>query len=180
MALLHDDPRPRLERDILTVAELVKIGMTMARILRQRMEEGDRDAMAKYPRVAGAVVRAIALHNVLRSQLGGVAPTLSSKPPVSAPDESKSAQRRKQQVKSLVEGAIKADAGGRRTIEHRLLKMDEWLENPDLAVDLAQRTSGEIAADMCRLLGITPDISLWPQDALWEEAIREAKARERH
>jgi hypothetical protein len=82
---------------------------------------------------------------------------------------------RKDEVMQIVEEAIDDEAQGERA-EALLTALAERLERPEDEADFADRPIGELAARICRELGLSPDWSLW-KDEDW--AVEEAESREK-
>jgi len=81
---------------------------------------------------------------------------------------------RKDLVMQIVEEAIDDEAKGERA-ETLLTALAERLERPEDEADFLDRPYGELAARICRELGLSPDWSLWA-DEDW--AREEAESRE--
>jgi hypothetical protein len=165
------DSRRRQDQQLRVMSDMIDIGMNLMKTARQRVLDGDHDAIRSFPLIASAVAQATVLRDRLQSpQTNPAVPGPARRPTPADRD-----RQRKQALKTVMEGAVTAEAGGQRIVAQRLLMLDEWLDDPALDADLAKRTTGEVAVDMCRQLGIAPDIAKWPQDALWEAAIYDAE-----
>jgi hypothetical protein len=82
-------------------------------------------------------------------------------------------ERRKTKVRTAVERVIDAEAD-ESDAENLFYDLTERLESDYDETDFADRPIGELVARICRDLGVTPDWSLW-QDEAWAIEAREAE-----
>jgi hypothetical protein len=73
--------------------------------------------------------------------------------------------RRKAKVIEIVERVVEGESDAERLLDD----LDERLQDEDDA-DFADRPLGELVARICRDLGVTPDWSLWADEAWASEA----------
>jgi hypothetical protein len=79
--------------------------------------------------------------------------------------------RRKAKVVEIVERVVERESDAERLLDD----LDERLPDEDDA-DFADRPLGELVARICRDLGVTPDWSLWADEAWANEAAAEPPA----
>jgi hypothetical protein len=139
----------RRERHSRMLQELAETGMGMARALRQTLALAARIDEERLEQ------KVRARHSVAVVRQGK--------------------DRQRIAVRQVVEEAIGdvAQAGTERS-ENLLSDLDERLDDPDIDAELGQRSLGEIAARICKDLGLEPDWRLWAEE---DWAIEEAQTR---
>jgi hypothetical protein len=185
-----DDPEGRAEvracaaearraRQLAMLQELAEIGMQMARAVRDEAlartdatapvppsRFGGGDLGLVYARIARAVRQTLALETRVadgiekarveqaRSQVAAVRTAL---------------EERQHAVRDHVADAIEAEAAERgtpdRDVERLLDDLDERLDDGDYDEVLADAPIGDLVARICADLGVTPDWSLWDDQA---------------
>lgn len=183
-----DPARDRLERRLRMAAELAEMGMDMARALHRRVLEaaaGDEAAASwdlglAFARVSRAVRLTLALEARLEQERQArdqeiVAAQTARRQAENAVAAGKAVRgwARKNEVRDVVVEAIEAETGREHDIERLFADLGERL-NREADADFADRPLGELVALICRDLGLTPDWSLWENQA-W--AIQEARAQ---
>jgi hypothetical protein len=179
-----DDPEGRAEiraRQLAMLQELAEIGMQMARavrdeaLVRAELDEaapappspfGGGDLGLVYSRIARAVRQTLALETRVAEGIekGKIEQARSRVAAIrTALDE------RQHAVRDYVADAIEAEAAERGTpekdVERLLDDLDERLEDGDYDDALADAPIGDLVARICADLGVTPDWSLWDDQA---------------
>jgi hypothetical protein len=173
----------RTERQLAMLHELAEIGMQIARAVRDeavaRAEAADEDAPAAssrfggadlglvYSRVARAVRQTLALETRVAEDIAK-AKVERERGRIAA--IRRVADERQQEIRDYVAEAIEAEAvekkSSEREIERLLDDLDERLEDGDYDDELDHAPIGDLVARICADLGVTPDWSLW-EDQAW-------------
>jgi hypothetical protein len=164
-----DPAQDRAERHLRVLQELAELGMSLARDVAARAAEtADPDLVLAFSRIARAVRQTVALEAKLADDRETARADHARR---LAQETAARGGRRKKFVEDAVERAIYAEAQG-ETAEDLLGDLYERLQDPRDDADFADRPIGELIADICKALGVTPDPSLW-EDEDW--AIEEAR-----
>lgn len=184
----------RTARQLAMLQELAEIGMQMARAVRDEAlalaAPADEDASPRppsrfgngdlglvYSRVARAVRQTLALETRVAD---GIEAARVERERDRVAAIRRAADERQQEVRDYVTQAIEAEAAERNTpeseVERLLDDLDERLDEGDYADALKVAPIGELVAGICADLGVTPDWSLW-EDQAW--AIEHLKAQSR-
>jgi hypothetical protein len=188
-----DDPEGRAEaracaaqartaRQLAMLQELAEIGMQMARAVRDealaRAEVADERAPAQpsrfrgsdlglvYARIARAVRQTLALETRIAE---GIEKARVERARAQVAAVRTAFEERQHEVRDYVAEAIEAEAAGRgtpdRDVERLLDDLDERLDDGDYDEVLADAPIGDLVARICADLGVTPDWSLWDDQA---------------
>jgi hypothetical protein len=173
----------RTARQLAMLQELAEIGMQIARAVRDealaRTERaaderaparpspfGGGDLGLVYSRIARAVRQTLALESRLADGIEK-ARTEQARSQVAAVRTA--FDERQHEVRDYVAEAIEAEAAERgtpeRDVERLLDDLDERLEDGDYDEALADAPIGDLVARICADLGVTPDWSLWDDQA---------------
>jgi len=174
--------RERVLREMAELDLALMRALTGQALARVEAGEAAGDAAQAASRAARSLRLTLALEErfakARRARLADVA----AEEAVSEAEEQHAATRRelrlmfrKHKVMSIVEEAIGGEAEGERA-EALLIQLTERLEAPEDEADFHDRPYGELAARICRELGLDPDWSLWANEP-W--AREEAEYRER-
>ena len=153
----------RAQQRVEALQELIAIGMELAReARRQVMEPTHAETPAKdldlvFQRIARAVRQTVALATRLDQDRQKSQAERASK---AAVETRVRGLMRKARVQEIVERVIEVESDGERLLG----RLDERLEDAD-DTDFADRPIGELVAAICRDLGVTPDWSLWEDEA---------------
>jgi hypothetical protein len=181
-----DDPEGRAEartaRQLAMLQELAEIGMQMARAVRDEAlvrTELDEEAPASpsrfgggdlglvYSRIARAVRQTLALETRLAD---GIETARFEQQRTHVAAVRSAFTERQHEVRDHVAEAIEAEAAERgtpeRDVERLLDDLDERLDDGDYDDALADGPIGDLVARICADLGVTPDWSLW-EDQAW-------------
>ena len=162
--------------------ELAELGMGLARTVQAQaidqasgasaQDEGALPAWARgadlgltFARIARAVRQTVALEAKLyRDRQAGHDKARAER----AVETRLRGIRRKAKVIEIVERVVERESDAERLLDD----LDERLQDEDDA-DFADRPLGELVARICRDLGVTPDWSLWADEAWASEAAAE-------
>jgi hypothetical protein len=172
----------RRERQLAMLHELAEIGMQMARAVRDEAlapaeaagdtpkppsRFGGGDLGLVYSRIARAVRQTLALESRVAEQID-TARVEHARTRLGA--LRRAVEDRQHEIRDYVAEAIEAEAVERKTperdIERLLDDLDERLEAGDYDDALADGLIGDLVARICADLGVTPDWSLW-EDQAW-------------
>jgi hypothetical protein len=176
------EPAPdeaRTQRQLAMLQELAEIGMRLARGL-----ESEAFAPAEEPRppsrfgggdlglIFSRIARAVRQTLALEARLAGEIETARVEHVRAATDA------RRRQVRGYVVEAIEADAveHGKTglDVEWLLGDLDERLDDGDYDAALEAAPIGDLVARICADLGVTPDWSLW-EDEAWAIAYEKSR-----
>jgi hypothetical protein len=184
-----DDPEgraaARTQRQLAMLQELAEIGMQMARAVRDealaRAEAADDEEDAPkppsrfgggdlslvYSRIARAVRQTLALETRIAD---GIEKARFEQRRAHVAAVRSAFQERQDEIRDHVAEAIEAEAAEKgtseREIERLLDDLDERLEVGDYDEILPDLPIGDLVARICEDLGVTPDWSLW-EDQAW-------------
>ena len=175
-----DPPRPcereaRALRQMRMLEELAEIGMKLARAVERRIEEslsaaaedGDGGLALVFSRISRAVRQTIALESRLDRELHDARMAEAAGIAGQARDATLTlARRRKHAVREAVQAAFEAEGP---ELEALLADLDERLEDSDDDLDFAELPIADLAARLCRQLGVPFDPSLWEDEAPGED-----------
>ena len=180
-----DPPRPcereaRAQRQMRMLEELAEIGMKLARAVERRIEErlsadaedgdaglADAGLALVFSRISRAVRQTIALESRLDRELHDARLAEHAVIAGQARDATRTlARRRKHAVREAVQAAFEADGP---ELEALLADLDERLEDSDDDLDFAELPIADLAARLCRQLGVPFDPSLWEDEAPGED-----------
>jgi uncharacterized membrane-anchored protein YjiN (DUF445 family) len=159
-----DSADARTARHLQGLAELGEIGMELARLVRRQAVEQaaanpdgavDEHLGLVFARIARAVRQAFALEARLADD----------RRTARAAETRLRVEGRKTKVRTAVERVLDAEAS-ESDAENLFYDLTERLETDYDDADFADRPIGELVARICRDLGVTPDWSLW-EDQAW-------------
>jgi hypothetical protein len=163
------DPQPsesaeaRTARHLRGLAELGEIGLELARLVRRQAEAQAADPDGAVDEHLGLVFARIA--RAVRQTFALEARLADERRTAQAAETRRHAERRKTKVRTAVERVLDAEPD-QGDAENLFYDLTERLETDYDDADFADRPVGELVARICRDLGVTPDWSLW-QDEAW-------------
>lgn len=164
----------RARQRLAMLRELAEIGMRLARDVERQAEEPQASRMELglvFVRIARAVRQTLALEARMQEALA----TDVRKAEVRRAEDVRAAVvQRAKVLRRTVTQAIEADADD-ADIDHLAYELEERLADRQDDTDFLDRPVSELIARICKTLGVTPDWSLW-EDEAWtkEEAVAQA------
>ena len=159
-------------RQMRMLEELAEIGMKLARAVERRVEEsvsadvenGDAGLALVFSRISRAVRQTIALESRLDRELHEARTAEHAVIAERARDATRTlARRRKHTVREVVQEAFESEAAGPE-LEALLADLDERLDDSDDDLDFAELPIADLAARLCRQLGVPFDPTLWQDE----------------
>jgi hypothetical protein len=157
------DDAERLERQTRALAELVELGMRVARVVTQQAEDAKfvgGDGGELFTRITRTVRQAIALENRIvenarkRAQQNETGPTRKI---VGRQDQTIRPQDPARRVAAAA--SRRDDRADAEDADDLLGDLYERLDDPDIEAELGQRSVEDILASICRDLGIVLELS---------------------
>jgi hypothetical protein len=160
----------RAQQRLEMLRELAEIGMTLARgVERQAQAPEAGDLGLVFARIARAVRQTLALEARLEGELQVRARKAAFEREQDAASAARAPVRERARiVRRAVKRAIEAEADDDEA-EQLIEDLDERLCDREDDEDFLDRPVGELVALICKDLGVTPDLSLW-EDEAWARA----------
>jgi hypothetical protein len=176
------DLRPVMERQLAVLGRLAEAGLNLALEIEQQATAdgpaklGAGEAALAYARVSRAVRLTLALQSKAVAEIRGLDEVLSRYRAGDRQTARAAEAARKARVQRLIERVIGEEIADGDRAERLAEEACERLEHDDIYGDLGRFTPGEIVAQICRDLGLSPDWSRWAGEAWAQEEGGEAGA----